>query len=115
MQRVEQEEVDEFAARLVRGVSSERARIDTLLQEHLSGWRVDRLGVLERAILRVAVYELLTEEDTPVPVAVDEAVGLAKRFCSAEAGALVNGILGNIAEVARQPTTSGGDSNEGAH
>lgn len=76
--------------------------IDGLLGQHLEGWALTRLGVLERAILRVAAYELLEESEVPVAVVVDEAVGLAKRFCSAEAGSLVNGVLGAIAEQAER-------------
>ena len=57
--------------------------------------------MLERAILRVAVYELVKETEVPVAVVVDEAVSLAKRFCSGEAGALVNGVLGNVARESR--------------
>jgi N utilization substance protein B len=95
----------DYASRIVRGVGSEKPAIDGLLSEHLSGWTLDRLGVLERSILRVAVYELVKEAEVPVAVVVDEAVSLAKRFCSVEAGALVNGVLGNVARVQR-PTES---------
>lgn len=101
MGRVQADSLDEYATRLVRGVSSRRSEIDALLGEYLSGWNLARLGVLERAILRVAAYELLNESEVPVAVVVDEAVNLAKRFCSAEAGALVNGILGSAARAAR--------------
>ena len=99
--RVQDDDLDEYAKSLVRGVSSDGSAVDSLLDMNLSGWSLGRLGVLERAILRVAAYELLEEPEVPVAVAVDEAVNLAKRFCSAEAGALVNGILGSAARVAR--------------
>jgi N utilization substance protein B len=92
---------DDYAANLVRGVQSHRGDIDRLLQQHLREWRLDRLGVLERSILRASAYELLEERDVPVAVVVDEAVNLAKRFCSIEAGALVNGILGSVAKEVR--------------
>jgi transcription antitermination protein NusB len=88
--------VDEYAARLIAGVTGQLSAIDEVLQEHLSGWNVARLGILERAILRVAAHELLFEPDVPDAVAIDEAVALAKRFCSDEAGALVNGVLGSV-------------------
>jgi N utilization substance protein B len=80
----------------VMGVARERSDIDSILQEHVSGWSVDRLGVLERSILRLAAFELLWRPDVPAAVAIDEAVALAKRFCSDEAGALVNGVLGSL-------------------
>jgi N utilization substance protein B len=99
--RIRDEYISEYVTRIVRGVGSERPTIDGLLDRHLSGWSLERLGVLERSILRVAVYELVKEAEVPVAVVVDEAVNLAKRFCSVEAGALVNGILGNVARVCR--------------
>lgn len=102
LDRGEQDEIDDYASQIVRGVTSQEDAINTLLERHLSGgWKLNRLGVLERAILRVAAYELLAQKETPVAVVVDEAVNLAKRFCSTEASALVNGILGNVAVDAR--------------
>ena len=70
------------------GVDKESEDIDRMLSEHVTGWSLERLGVLERAILRCAAYELCWEQEVPQAVAIDEAVSLAKRFCSAEAGAL---------------------------
>ncbi|MCL5736777.1 MAG: transcription antitermination factor NusB [Actinobacteria bacterium] len=89
-------DLNDYASSLVRGVGERRSQIDAILAEHLSGWSVERLGVLERAIMRVGAYELLWVPDIPAAVAIDEAVSLAKRFCSDEAGALVNGVLGSL-------------------
>jgi len=102
LDRAAEEGIDEYALRIVQGVQARVDAIDGLLGQHLEGWALTRLGVLERAILRVAAYELLEESEVPVAVVVDEAVGLAKRFCSAEAGSLVNGVLGAIAEQAER-------------
>jgi N utilization substance protein B len=99
--RLEFGEVSDYARRIVNGVGEERERIDLLLREHLSGWSLERLGLMERAILSVAAYELVREVDVPMAVVVDEAVSLAKRFCSGVAGALVNGILGGVAAATR--------------
>jgi transcription antitermination protein NusB len=88
---------DQFTAGLVRGVDAHRAEIDEVLGRHVEGWSLQRLGVLERAILRLAAYELLWEPDVPSAVVIDEAVEAAKRFCSDEAGSLVNGVLGAVA------------------
>ena len=107
LSRDENEDMDEYAARIVKGVASARPRIDGLLESHVSEWSLERLGTLERSILRVATYELLEESDVPVAVVVDEAVNLAKRFCSMEAGALINGILGNVATEARSTDPEG--------
>jgi N utilization substance protein B len=90
-------EVDEYSHRLVVGVGERQEEIDGLLAQHVTGWSVDRLGILERAILRMAAYELLWESEVPLAVVINEAVNLAKRFCSEEAGALVNGVLGSLA------------------
>ena len=96
MQRLQGSAMDEYALVLVMGVARQKSEIDTILQEHVSGWSVDRLGVLERSILRLAAFELLWRDDVPAAVAIDEAVALTKRFCSDEAGALVNGVLGSL-------------------
>ena len=91
------EDLGVYARGLVLGVAGELTAIDHALQHHVAGWSLDRLGALERSILRLATYELLWEAGVPEAVAIDEAVRLARRFCSDEAGALVNGILGSIA------------------
>lgn len=98
LERMTEEQVDPYARTLVLGVEREREAIDQALSEHIARWSLDRLGLLERAVLRCATYELRYCEDVPRAVAIDEAVGLAKRFCSAEAGALVNGVLGSLAD-----------------
>jgi N utilization substance protein B len=89
--------LDEYAMALVRGVGRNRDEIDDVLGKNVEGWSLQRLGVLERAILRLATYELLREPDVPSAVVIDEAVESAKRFCSDEAGSLVNGVLGAVA------------------
>jgi transcription antitermination protein NusB len=89
--------VDEYTAALVRGVDGRRTEIDGALEQHIERWSLQRLGVLERAILRLAAYELLWEPEVPSAVVIDEAVESAKRFCSDEAGSLVNGVLGSLA------------------
>jgi len=98
-------EVDEYAAGLVRGVGEHRAEIDEVLGKHVEGWSLQRLGMLERAILRLAAFEFLWEPEVPPAVVIDEAVEAAKRFCSDEAGALINGVLGGLARSARVEET----------
>jgi transcription antitermination protein NusB len=87
---------DPYTRELVLGVAEQQDRIDTLLERHLADWNLGRLGVLERSILRIAAFELLDGSEVPAAVVIDEAVGLAKRFCSDEAGSLVNGVLGSL-------------------
>ena len=104
LRREQDEELSDYARQVVLGTEAEREQIDLLVDQNVTGWSLERLGVLERSILRVAAYELLREIDVPVAVVIDEAVNLAKRFCSGEAGALINGVLGSLAATARAQT-----------
>ncbi len=83
----------ERALALAQAAWAEREHLDHILSEHLKDWTVPRLGAVDRAVLRLALYELLHEPDVPVAVVIDEAVELAKRFASERSGALVNAIL----------------------
>jgi N utilization substance protein B len=89
-------EVDEFARETAEAVAERTSELDRRIDEATEDWPADRLGALERNILRIGIYELETGR-VPTEVAIDEAVRLAKRFASDEAGKLVNGILGRIA------------------
>jgi N utilization substance protein B len=89
-------EVDEFARETAEAVAARIGELDARITTAAEGWTADRLGAVERNILRIAVYEL--ELGTvPMEVVIDEAVTLAKRYATEEAGRLVNGILGRIA------------------
>jgi len=88
-------EIDEYARSLAESVAARAPELDAQITEAAEGWTADRLGAVERNVLRIAVHELQSG-DVPEPVAIDEAVGLAKRYASDEAGRLVNGILGRI-------------------
>jgi transcription antitermination protein NusB len=89
-------EVDEWARRTAEDVARDAAVLDARITAASEGWTADRLGAVERNILRLATYEL-DEGSVPLEVAIDEAVTLAKRYATEEAGRLVNGILGRIA------------------
>ena len=89
-------EVDEFARGTAEAVAAQAADLDARISEASEGWTADRLGAIERNILRIALYEL-DGEDVPDEVAIDEAVTLAKRYATDDAARLVNGILGRIA------------------
>ena len=89
-------DVDPFARELAEAVIGRGAELDLRIDEVSEGWPADRLGVLERNILRIGISEL--EAGTvPTEVAIAEAVGLAKRYASPEAARLVNGILARVA------------------
>ena len=91
--------MDEFARDLAEQVAARAEELDALITGAAEGWPSDRLGVVERNVLRIAVLELV-DRRVPHEVAIDEAVTLAKRYASDEAGRLVNGILGRIAREA---------------
>jgi transcription antitermination protein NusB len=88
-------EVDPFARETAEAVSAEAPEYDRRITEASEGWTADRLGAIERNILRIALHEL-DGEDVPDEVAIDEAVNLAKRYATDDAARLVNGILGRI-------------------
>jgi N utilization substance protein B len=89
-------EVDEFARETAEAVVDRAEELDRQIDEAAEEWTADRLGAPERNILRIGVYELETGR-VPPEVAINEAVTLAKRYASDDAGRLVNGILGRIA------------------
>jgi transcription antitermination protein NusB len=88
-------EVDPFARETAEAVAEDAPELDRRITDAAEGWTSDRLGAIERNILRIAVHEL-DGEDVPDEVAIDEAVTLAKRYASDDAARLVNGILGRI-------------------
>ena len=96
--------VPDHAVRLVEGVVAQQPRIDELIEEHASGWSLDRLPDVDRAILRMAVFELLWVDDVPDPVVIDEAVGLARSLSTDDSPPYVNGVLGAILD-AEVPTS----------
>ena len=96
------------------GSARTAAHIDDLITSHLQGWTLDRLPAVDRAILRVAVWELLHADDVPEPVAVDEAVELAKELSTDESPGFVNGVLGQVMLVTPQIRAAARAIREGA-
>ena len=92
-------DADEYTVRLAHDVAARAGELDARISETSRGWPADRLGVVERNVLRIAIYEIDTGV-VPPEVAIDEAVTLSKRYASDEAGKLVNGILGRVAREA---------------
>jgi N utilization substance protein B len=88
-------DVDEWARTTAEDVAAAASELDRRITEASEGWTADRLGAVERNIQRIAVHEL-DGDDVPDEVAIDEAVTLAKRYATEDAGRLVNGILGRI-------------------
>jgi transcription antitermination protein NusB len=88
-------EVDPFAQAVAESVVRRAEELDRQISAAAEGWPAERLGTVERNVLRIAVHEL-EEGDVPAEVAISEAVALAKRYATDEGGRLVNGILGRI-------------------
>ena len=82
-----------YAVELLEGVYAKRDEVDATISKHTSNWRLERIDVTDRNILRIAVYEMIHRDDVPPEVAINEAVEIAKRFCLHESPAFVNGIL----------------------
>lgn len=91
-----------YTVTVARGVTDHSDHIDDLISAHLQGWTLERLPAVDRAVLRVAVWELLHADDVPEPVAVDEAVELAKKLSTDDSPAFVNGVLGQVMLVTPQ-------------
>ena len=90
------DEVVGFASRLVLGTIADVADLDAAIEQHAKHWRVERLAVIDRLILRLAVWELRHGADTPAAVVINEALELARRFSSDESVRFVNGVLDAI-------------------
>ncbi len=93
----------EYYRETVRGVWERRAEIDELIAgaEH---WRIERMALVDRNILRLGVYEMIHGRDIPYAVAINEGVDLGKRFGAEESGAFINGILDKVSEIVRKKT-----------
>lgn len=86
-----------FTRELAEGVEDRVSELDAEIARLARGWDLERIAPLERNIMRVALYEMRHRDDIPIEVAIDEAVGLAKEYCGADAPGFVNGILGSAA------------------
>jgi N utilization substance protein B len=90
------EKVNEFASSLVRGATEQKERIDSIISDQAINWDIQRITLVDKNVLRLAVYELLFREDIPPVVSINEAVDIAKKFGTPESGKFVNGILDNV-------------------
>jgi transcription antitermination protein NusB len=85
-----------FSKRLVYGVGGNMDALDKAIRDASKNWRLERMSIVDRSILRLGAFEILYPEDTPPKVALDEAIELGKKFGTEESGAFINGILDNI-------------------
>ncbi|MBM4152511.1 MAG: transcription antitermination factor NusB [Kiritimatiellaceae bacterium] len=95
-----------YVNEVVRGVISKRREIDRTISSYTQNWDMERLGVLDRTILRVATYEMLFRHDIPPVVSINEAVEIAKAYINKEAGRFVNGVLDRIQKELNRPARS---------
>jgi transcription antitermination protein NusB len=91
--------VNPYTVTLVEGVAAHRARIDELLDAHAEGWSLARMPIVDRNLLRIAMYEILYVDDVPDAVAVSEAVHLASELSTDESSGFVNGLLARLVEL----------------
>ncbi|NLA34455.1 MAG: transcription antitermination factor NusB [Actinobacteria bacterium] len=92
---------DPYTVTLVTGVGEHRGHIDELIERFARGWTIERMPSMDRAVLRVAIYELGHVDAVPTAVALDEAVELAKRYGTDDSGRFVNGVLSSVAKELR--------------
>lgn len=96
-------ELDGFARELVAGVAEHRPEIDEIIGDHAKGWSVARMPIVDRNVLRLAVYELCYGGDAPAAVVIDEAVELAKELSTEESPRYVNGVLSAVLRSRERP------------
>ena len=94
-------EPDAYAVDVVRGVGDHMAALDTLISDYAKDWTIERMPALDRALLRMGIFELLHRPDVPTGAVISEAVELAQRFSTDESSRFVNGMLARIAESVR--------------
>ncbi len=90
------EPLRQFANGLVRGTTERRAEIDAIITAHAQNWRLERMVVIDRIVLRLGVYELLAEPETPARVVINEGIELARTYSGDEAVPFVNGVLDSV-------------------
>lgn len=94
-------DADPYTEALVRGVASSAVAVDEAIARYSRGWSLSRMPAMDRAILRIATFELLERRDVPTAVVLNEAVELANDYSTPESGRFVNGVLGSIAAEVR--------------
>jgi N utilization substance protein B len=105
------DDVQEFAQRVLKELLEHRTRVDDLIKAALVNWTWERIAVVDRCVLEMAVVELMRFPDVPVSVVIDEAIVIARKFGSEDSGKFVNGVLDRIArQLGETPDTAQTDS-----
>ena len=102
----------DYARSLVEGTLENRDTIDHLIRKYAENWRLERMPIIDRSILRLAIYEMLHESSVPKVVVVDEAIELAKKFGSENSSRFVNGLLDGVLQASTSPAPDGAAAEE---
>ena len=98
----------EFVQSLVFGSYKNRSEIDEFIKKYAREWRIERLACIDRNIMRIAIYEMIYEDEIPYDVSINEAVELAKKFSTEKAAGFINGILDGVKHELLQSNTDSG-------
>ncbi|MCK4776917.1 MAG: transcription antitermination factor NusB, partial [Actinomycetia bacterium] len=91
------EEIDEYCNLLIRGIEKHKKELDGLINKYAKNWRLDRMPIVDRNILKISIFELKHLKEVPVSVAINEAVEMAKIYGTENSSRFINGILGQVA------------------
>jgi len=97
-EKSEETAVIEFTDILIRGVEANLEKLDSVIQKYATNWRLDRMAVIDKNVLRIAAFELMFSRDIPPKVAINEAIDIAKKYGDKDSGKFVNGILDKISK-----------------
>lgn len=100
-QRVKGQPVADFTYNVVKGVISNKEYIDKLIDQCSENWSIDRISVIDKNIMRIAIFEMINEHDIPFSISINEAVELAKKFGSEDSGKFINGVVAKVATTLR--------------
>jgi len=98
-------EGDEYATELVSGVTEHRDEVDRAISKASTRWRLERMAVVDRNVLRIGAYELIHRTDVPTGVVLDEAIELGKRFGGEDSSGFINGVLDRLAQTSRSSSS----------
>ena len=98
-----EQSIEDYALHLVHGVQAQRPELDALVREHARNWKYTRMAIVDRQIMRIALWEMLYDRHMPAAVCINEAIDIAKLFSTSESGHFINGILDNVRKHATAP------------
>lgn len=101
LKKAEPEE-KKYTKKLVLSVYENLPRIDEIIKKHIENWRLERLSIVDKNILRIAIQEMISGDDIPMTVSINEAIEIAKKFGDTKSGMFVNGVLDSIKKDLRQ-------------